>query len=709
MQQKLVLYIGNATVYSEAERVDQFKDETVSFTQTIQNVKDIKKIFTEFTKTFSLPASKKNNKIFKHYYNFLIDGGFDARIKVNAALELNDIPYKTGKIALTGVELKNNVPHTYKITFYGNTVDLKDILGDNQLSTLSSLNQYNTVYDFSTVKATMQSAQFSGDLLVPLITHTERAIYDTTSNTYGNLYSRVGYSNTGINWNQFKYALRLKPIIDAIQSDYPITFSNDFFNNTSNTNFNNLFMWLHRKKGDVAEESQVERIYTTLTDLQQTGTTGTNISSVTNGQLVLDLPVPKSQWNYSSTTLRLKPLNLTQNYSVRVIRNGFGEVGGVIDQQGEQYVTFTPTALDDNSTYTIEVSSASTLGFATGEIEWTIIARNSQDPFALNRQIYSNQNTFSTNLTLDFNITEQIPQMKIIDFLTGLFQMFNLTAYVNNTGTIVVKTLDSFYNWDYNANIINIDEYLDVSTSSVDIALPFKEVNFSYKGVGTFLAKQFNQFNNTQWGSLSYTLNGAIYDAPTESYKIELPFEHMMFERLYNSSTTNNDSTTVQYGFFADDNKEAYFGLPLLFYPILQTNGTEIVIRDGATTQSVIDDYYIASNSKSILSGTSKFNIHFNVEMNEYTANEPTININKFTDTLFQTEYRTYIENVFNNSRRLTTVTAYLPYKIFSSLELNDIIEIGQQHYWINSLTTDLTTGKTKFELLNKLKGITQI
>ena len=163
MQQKLVLYIGNATVYSEAERVDQFKDETVSFTQTIQNVKDIKKIFTEFTKTFSLPASKKNNKIFKHYYNFLIDGGFDARIKVNAALELNDIPYKTGKIALTGVELKNNVPHTYKVTFYGNTVDLKDILGDSQLSTLSSLNQFNTVYDFSTVKTAMQSSQFSGE------------------------------------------------------------------------------------------------------------------------------------------------------------------------------------------------------------------------------------------------------------------------------------------------------------------------------------------------------------------------------------------------------------------------------------------------------------------------------------------------------------------------------------------------------------------
>ena len=58
-----------------------FKDESVSLTQTIQNVRDIAKVFTNFTKTFSLPASKDNNKIFKHYYNFDINDGFDARKK----------------------------------------------------------------------------------------------------------------------------------------------------------------------------------------------------------------------------------------------------------------------------------------------------------------------------------------------------------------------------------------------------------------------------------------------------------------------------------------------------------------------------------------------------------------------------------------------------------------------------------------------------
>ncbi len=68
-QQAQYVIIGKKT-----DRVDMFKDESVSITQSIQNVKDIAKVFTEFTKTFALPASKTNNKIFKHYYNFDITG-----------------------------------------------------------------------------------------------------------------------------------------------------------------------------------------------------------------------------------------------------------------------------------------------------------------------------------------------------------------------------------------------------------------------------------------------------------------------------------------------------------------------------------------------------------------------------------------------------------------------------------------------------------
>jgi len=87
--QKLQLFISG-------QRIDLFKDEQVSFNQSIQNIKDPAKIFTEFTQTFTVPASKSNNKIFEHYYNYNITDGFDARNKVDALIELNNVSYKQG-------------------------------------------------------------------------------------------------------------------------------------------------------------------------------------------------------------------------------------------------------------------------------------------------------------------------------------------------------------------------------------------------------------------------------------------------------------------------------------------------------------------------------------------------------------------------------------------------------------------------------------
>jgi len=89
-------------LYIESERLDLFKDESITLTQTIQNIKDVAKVFTSFTQTFNVPASKTNNRIFKHYYNFHIVNnddnsisGFDARLKKSGKIELNTIPFKT--------------------------------------------------------------------------------------------------------------------------------------------------------------------------------------------------------------------------------------------------------------------------------------------------------------------------------------------------------------------------------------------------------------------------------------------------------------------------------------------------------------------------------------------------------------------------------------------------------------------------------------
>ena len=187
-----------------------FKDETVSITQTIQNVKDIAKIFTSFTKTFSVPASKVNNKLFKHYYNYDITNGFDARIKKSASIELNTVPYKDGRIRLEGVDLKNNVAHTYRITFFGNTVELPDIIGDDKLGSLP-FSDAEFILDYSPAKVKEKLEGTLGTIIAPLITHTQRLFYNSTTHVAddGNLFYHTGggsggNQHHGVLWNELK-------------------------------------------------------------------------------------------------------------------------------------------------------------------------------------------------------------------------------------------------------------------------------------------------------------------------------------------------------------------------------------------------------------------------------------------------------------------------------------------------------------------------
>jgi hypothetical protein len=56
------------SVYIEGQRLELFDDETISVTSSYQNYKDLAKIFTDFSQSFTVPASETNNQIFQHFY-----------------------------------------------------------------------------------------------------------------------------------------------------------------------------------------------------------------------------------------------------------------------------------------------------------------------------------------------------------------------------------------------------------------------------------------------------------------------------------------------------------------------------------------------------------------------------------------------------------------------------------------------------------------
>jgi len=673
----------NIQLYIEGERVDMFKDETVSITDTIQNVKDIGKIFTAFSRTFSLPASKTNNKIFKHYYNFDIVDGFDARIKKDSYIELNSLPFKDGKIKLEGVDLKDNKPHTYRITFFGSTVTLKDLLGDDKLQSLD-LTTYDKEYSNTAVRSALTFDPTTNDVIVPLITHTKRLFYDSTSGhahddlLSGNLYYETGSGhNHGVLWSDLKYAIRVSKIVEAIATKYGLTFSDDFFN-SSNEHYYNLFLWLHRKKGNVENLTGVNQ---SIVD----GWLGTISQPVAATEMVSSTTMrvsgdPTRYLSYSltftSTTTDTYKVSL-QKDGVEVYNTGSITQGVLIDESDFDI---------QRGDYTVFIESSTDITFS--EIEWDITYR----PYggADENAVYPT-GTYNHVSLFEFIISQQIPEMKTIDFLTGIFKTFNLTAYIDkNSGDIIVKTLDDFYS---DGGSYDITKYVDNSKSSVNISLPYREINFEHEDTKTFLAANHSQKFGKTWGKESYVggekLDGGIYN-------IKTPFSQLKYERLVNEN--NNLNTTVQVGYYVDDNQESYFGKPLIFYPIRQsTNTTTISFLTDETTHVQQTIYNIPSNSVylSRMSGTQ--NINFYAEVNEYTG------LNDFTDTLFEVFYKNYITSVFNPKNRITKVSAYLPMKILLNYSLADRFIIGDHQYKINSITTNFKNGKSEIELLNDL------
>jgi len=675
-------------LYIEGERVDLFKDESVSVTQTIQNVRDIGKVFTDFSKTFSLPASRTNNKIFQHYYNFDIDDGYDARKKVSATIELNNKEFRKGKIKLEGVKLKEGEPHTYKVTFYGNTVNLKDLLGEDNLSSLEWLNNFNTTYNASTVKTalttgidkTVNSVTYTDAIVAPLITHTTRLFYNSTYTNVaypdansGNLYPNGTTSPTmhGVYYGDLKYAIPVHLVIKAIEENYSVTFSDDFFTDT-NDSYQNLYLWLHRKKGDAFEEdepitelvdnftpdtSSMSKVFFTASSFYVFGLTGSQTLSYT--------------LTVNSTT--------TSPYTVILKKDG-----QVIDQQsvasGNNVLTGTLSNTSTGYSVFIQTDTAMTVSSVTVAIT---------DPYASQSNTYSTSGSQSITTTRNFIITEQVPKIKVIEFLTGLFKMFNLTAYYDGQ-TIVVKTLDEYY--DSSTTVWDITEYVDNKESNVDILLPFKEIDLKYQGLGTKLALRHEQDNNQGWGTTEYR-GGDNYDAGGDVYTVEAPFEHFKYERLIDGATSS--ATFVQVGWSVDDNNDPYIGRPLLFYPITNSGTTIRFLEDSTSTYSDITAYFIPSNSEALASSTSTKNINYNLEVNEYTLDTG------FSGTLFDQYYTGYISEVFNTKVRLTKVKAYLPLKFLLTYSLADRIKILDRKYIINSIQSNLETGLSSLELIN--------
>ena len=452
-------------------------------------------------------------------------------------------------------------------------------------------------------------------------------------------------------------------------------------------------MWLHRKKGEVGAGTQVTE-YSKLVD-GWTTELGNNSDMINESTIKL----------YNVELQRIDTFDLTlvrttsQPYDISILRNGISIYSESDITSTNKVINLIPYA-QSNAEYEVVLTYQSAISFSN--IIWDYIVEVEDGIFETDAFETS---SFSVLEIFEFIITEQIPEMKIIDFLTGLFKMFNLTAYVErNTSVIKILTLDEFY---ANYNSYDISKYVVSDSSSVNVALPYREVSFLYEDTESFLAANHNQLFGQEWAKESYNqVDDSGNNLDGGLYKVELPFAHFKYERLID--VNDGTKTTIQWGWSVDDNQDSYIGKPLLFYPVLnniQDEGVnegisfvDAVDSEGVYTshKEITGSIIMPSNAVSFVDNVNTANINFKAEQNEYR-------FGTYTNTLFKEYYQDYIVSVFNPSNRLTKLSAYLPLRILLNYTLSDRFIINGNSYKINSITSNLETGKSQLELLNDL------
>ncbi len=362
--------------------------------------------------------------------------------------------------------------------------------------------------------------------------------------------------------------------------------------------------------------------------------------------------------------------------------------------QWEEFFNFGAISNDDNNMslldLIVEVESGNTITMTQNlAIEYKL-----KVPFVAGFQTQWTANYTPTNQDVEntFEISRQMPEMKVMDFLSGLFKMFNLLVYKDGDN-INVELAKVYYQ---NEDAYDITKYVDMEKATVDRLFQYKKMDFKFKSKESFLVQFSDEIQGVPFAEEDFGDNK--FDGGT--YTVELPFEKMMYERLTN---TDDDSLTlIGQGAFLNKQFEPTIGEPLIFSSIYQSNTDSELTIGGSAPSS----YRRPSNVTAIgeWGYNTRLQLNFGLEADEFLGEIPTLSTNLFEDGYFD-----YVQTMFDPTSRLFKYTAYLPLSILLKLQLKDKLVIANNAYRINSIKTNLLTNKTELELYNRSEFVSQI
>ena len=530
---------------ANGEILDLFADEEIKLSDNVTGLFDLGVIPADFTRQLSLPGTKKNNAFFEHVYDISVfnPDTFATNIKVPCYLDFDGIYISQGYLQLNKVNvIANKFIDSYEVTLFGAVSSFAKTITNTYLTQLTNLNIYNHTASYSNISASWGGNLFNGDIVYPLADYGSG--YQFTSGQY-ELFG-MDDENGALTVQNFKPAIRMKKVWDAIFEYSGYTYTGSFFNEpflddvylVCNNSLKypefagiDLEGYGKIKVGAISGSGMTDIVltentfvtlpwYNALSDPQNFYNNGayevkerTNLSGILN----VNLNVSCSANNMPGT------LTANGTWQIQMIETGSSTVHSLraiqsyiffFDQLQQSrsgginttYQLQTEFVMDDIpvGNYYFQLKQRPNFPAPTAQPKVTLDPLGTTKSYLEIREV--KQAADGRIMDIMSNMPFGTTGIKLIDFIKGVQKKFNLVIYPSKTkrNEFVVETFNTWYKAgeikDFN-RYINLDEKIEVIPAN---NLAVNELNFGDTLDQDYVSQQFSKAANREYGKQYY-------------------------------------------------------------------------------------------------------------------------------------------------------------------------------------------------------------
>ncbi len=668
--------------------LDLYQDEAVNLTVQFSDLEGINSPVGSFSQTFRVPGTAKNMDVFGPV-DMSDPGGVNLKTKKAAELFSGSVSILRGFVQVKAVYLQKQHYADIELVFFAGAVDLKTAIGDGMLSDLDlSADDHDLTY--ATVTGSWLGTGIGPEITYGLIDKGESWDFDA---------GEIPWTlSDGLWLGQLTPMFQAKYVFDKIMDAAGYTYDSTFLEGTGSESFEKIYLpGLNGSSAPITTDNDQPNARAGL-DANYSGSSLSTLDLVDNATGGID---DGGNWNNTThqytapytgkfavrLTYSYDQTNQTEHVTIQVVKNGSTVLFSADDGPATAQNRLISRLIDLEENDTIEVKGEVTGGHG--------------------HTIFGNDSTISgirTSLEIiggfpfsgfEVDAAANMPELKQIDFVTGLQKMFNLVFVPdkNRENHLLIEPYVEYMDAGTEKSWNDLIDYDHDITLKPTTDLQAKRYEWTHKAGRDFLSQSVDNSLDRVYGN--YRVTDADNDFATGEKKVETPFAPYITSLIPGSDfpihrSLKQDGTGI-------DNP-----LPMLAYyhGLVNEFGTWYLRNDNGI-ETALTTFPSFSNYSNDLPELTSLDLNYGME-----APFITVECNP-RDTLFIKYWSQYVTELYSEEARLMTLHLKLDRVELAGFEFSDKIWMRGARWRVLKMTYDANVeGLVQVECIKVLSDV---